>query len=183
MATADKLMTAEEYSALPDLGYPSELIMGRIERMNVPQSRHGQVCGQACYLLKQYAESNELGHVLSNDSGVITQREPDTVRGADVSFYSFRNVPKGPLGPGYLNVAPEVVIEVRSPDDRWPKMLKKIAEYLDAGVAVVCVLDPANVTARLYRPNGDIEMLDEGDSLLLPELSDSFSEPVSRFFE
>lgn len=183
MATADKLMTAEEYVALPDLGYPSELIMGRIVRMNVPQSRHGQVCSRTDRIIGNFADANDLGHVLSNDSGVITQRGPDTVRGADVSFYSYSKVPKGPLAAGYINSAPEVVIEVRPPDDRWPKTLKKIAEYLDAGVAVVCVLDPANSTARLYRPNGDIEMLSASDSLLLPELSESFSEPVSRFFE
>ena len=34
-------------------------------------------------------DEHDLGHVLSNDSGVITERDPDTVRGADISFYSY----------------------------------------------------------------------------------------------
>ena len=183
MATADKLMTAEEYSQLPDLGYPSELVKGRIVQMNVPQSRHGQVCARATYLLARFSDDHELGHVLSNDSGVITQRDPDTVRGADVSFYSYKQVPKGPIERGYLKVAPEVVIEVLSPDDRWPKVWAKIGEYLEAGVCVVCVLDPKASSARLHRADGDVEMLDGDETLRLPELSASFAEPVSRFFQ
>lgn len=183
MSTAEKLMTAEDYSALPDLGYPSELVKGRIVKMNVPQSRHGQVCARASRILGNHADERELGHVLSNDSGVITQRDPDTVRGADVSFYSYEHVPKGPIEPGYLNVAPQVMIEVLSPDDRWPKVWTKTGEYLEAGVSVVCVLDPKAGSARLHRPNGDIEILDGDDTLRLPELSESFAEPVSRFFQ
>ncbi|MBP85997.1 MAG: hypothetical protein CMJ64_04650 [Planctomycetaceae bacterium] len=183
MATADKLMTAEEYASLPGLGYPSELIMGRIVRINVPQSRHGQVCSRANRILGDFADDNHLGHVLSNDSGVMTQRDPDAVRGADVSFYSYQNVPKGPVESGYIKVAPEVVVEICSLDDRWPKILGRTAEYLEAGVAVVCVLDPGDSTAQLYRPNGTTEMLGTDDILRLPELGESFSEPVSRFFE
>lgn len=183
MVTADKLMTAEEYGALPDLGYPSELVKGRIVRMNVPQSRHGQVCARASYLLTRFADEHELGHVLCNDAGVITQRDPDTVRGADVSFYSYQQVPPGPLERGYLKVAPEVVIEVLSPDDRWPKVWAKTGEYLEAGVRVVCVLDPDTSSARLHRSSGDVEMLSGDELLRLPELSESFAEPVSKFFQ
>ena len=182
MATADKLLTAEEYGQLPDLGYPSELVLGRIVKMNPPQPRHGQVCYRAARILGNHADDNDLGHVLTNDSGVITHRNPDSVRGADVSFYSYGRVPKGPIEQGYLEVVPEVVVEVLSPDDRWPKTLAKIAEYLDAGVDVVCVLDPASQSARLYRANGDIEMLDGDQPLRLTEMSESFAEPVSRFF-
>ena len=183
MATADKLLTAEEYGQLPDLGYPSELVLGRILQTTRSRPRHGQVCAKAAWIVGNYADKFDCGHVLSNDSAVITHRNPDSVRGADVSFYSFHRVPKGPIEQGYLEVVPEVVIEVLSPDDRWPKTLAKIAEYLDAGVGVVCVLDPATRTARLYRANGDIEMLDGDQPLRLPELSESFAEPVSRFFE
>jgi Uma2 family endonuclease len=180
---ADKLLTVEEYAKLPDLGYPNELVRGRIVRMNPPQSRHGQVCAAATFLLSRFAREHDLGHVLSNDSGVITERGPDTLRGADVAFYSFERVPKGPLGEGYLEVAPDVVFEVLSKFDRWPKVLAKIAEYLGAGVRVVCVLDPERESAQLHRPTGDIEILDGDQQLRLAELSESFSEPVSQFFE
>jgi Uma2 family endonuclease len=100
-----------------------------------------------------------------------------------VAFYSFDRVPKGPMGEGYIEVPPDIVIEVLSPFDRWPNVLAKVAEYLGAGVRVVCVLDPKRETAQLHRPDGDIEILDGDQQLRLPEMCDSFSEPVSRFFE
>ena len=182
-SVSDKLLTIEEYSKLPDLGYPNELVRGKIVRMNPPKSRHGQVCSRAVRIIGNFADDHDLGHVLSNDSGVITERSPDTLRGADVAFYSFDRVPKGPLGEGYIEVTPDIVLEVLSKFDRWPDVLAKVAEYLKAGVRVVCVLDPKKSTAQLHRPDGDIEILDTAQTLRLPELADSFAEPISKFFE
>ena len=88
----DKLLTAEEYGQLPDLGRPTELVRGRIVEMNVPYPRQGQVCSQVAYFLQKFLDDHDLGHVITNDSGVIVERDPDTVRGADVSFISYRLV-------------------------------------------------------------------------------------------
>ncbi len=129
IAIAEKLLTAEEFLLLPDDGTPSELVRGRIVRMNMPKPRHGQVCARIVYLLERFQEDHPLGHVLSNDSGVVTERGPDTVRGADVAFYSYGRVPPGPLPRTYLTVVPELVFEVRSPriagapsSPRWPSI-------------------------------------------------------------
>src|SRR5271155_2912612 len=91
------LLTAEEFAERPDPGYPEELVRGRIVPMSMPKPRHGEICGNAVLILGSCAREHALGRVLSNDTGVITERGPDTVRGADVSFYSFARVPKGPL--------------------------------------------------------------------------------------
>ncbi len=100
------LYTAEEFGRRPDAGYPEELVRGRIVRMPPPGSRHGKVCCNTAYQVRRYLEDDDLGHVLTNDSGVITERGPDTVRGANVCFYSDERVPKGPLPPGYLDMRP-----------------------------------------------------------------------------
>ena len=112
------LYTAEEFGRRPDPGYPEELVRGRIVTMPPPGSRHGKVCYNVAYRMGRFLEDHDLGHVLTNDSGVITERGPDTVRGADISFYSYERVPKGPLPPGYLDVTPDLVFEVLSPEDR-----------------------------------------------------------------
>src|SRR5258708_7465445 len=124
MATVETLLTAEQYRQLPDQGRPSELVRGRIAYLNVPYPRHGEVCGQTVFLLKTFLVDHDIGRVVCNDSGVVTERDPDTVRGPDVSFYSYQRMPKGPLPAGYLPVAPEVTFEVRSPDDSWTKHKK-----------------------------------------------------------
>ncbi|MEO8496340.1 MAG: Uma2 family endonuclease [Planctomycetota bacterium] len=184
MATvSDKLLTIEEYSQLTDLDYPSELVRGKIVRMNPPQSRHGEVCNTAAFLLTSFVKGNDLGRVLTNDSGIPTEHNPDTLRGADVAFYSYSRVPKGPIGDGYIVIAPDIAIEVLSKHDRWPKVLAKVAEYLNVGVRVVCILNPNKSTIQLHRADGAIEILGDTQTLRLPELSDLFAEPISKFFE
>jgi Uma2 family endonuclease len=177
------LHTAEEFGRRPDPGYPEELVRGRIVRMPPPGSRHGKVCYNTAYQVGRYLEDDDRGHVLTNDSGVITEREPDTVRGADVCFYSYERVPKGPLPPGYLDVTPDLVFEVLSPDDRWRQVLRKVAEYLDAGVQVVVVLDPERRTLHIFEGDEPTRILTDQDELTLPSVLGEFRVPVRRFFD
>lgn len=178
-----KLLTIDEYCLLPDNGQPTELVRGKVIEMNMPKPRHGQICGKVDRSYGNFAEQHDLGHVLTNDSGVITQRDPDTLRGADVAFYSYSRVPRGPLPDTYLGVAPELVFEVLSPDDRWSKVIAKVAEYLDVGVSVVCVLDPRQHTAHVCRADQPIEVFNADDELTLPEFSPAFRVQIRNFFD
>ena len=177
------LMTAEEYARRPDPGHPEELVRGEVVPMPQPNRRHGQICNKAGRLFGNFAEDHDLGHVLSNDAGVITERGPDTVRGADVAFYSYTRLPKGPLAPTYGPEVPELVVEVVSPSDRWPKVLAKVAEYLEAGVTVVVVLDDAPPNARVFRADGTTRELGPDDELTFPDLLPGFSVRVRSVFE
>jgi Uma2 family endonuclease len=181
--TAPTLLTAEEFAGRPDPGYPEELVKGRIVALPVPKPRHGEICGNTVFIFHAHVKEHDLGRVLCNDSGVITQRGPDSVRGADVAYYSFARVPKGPLSDHYLDTAPDMVVEVVSPDDRWPKVLAKVAEYLDAGTTVVIVLDDKRRLAHVYRDDGLPRLLAAEDELKIPELFGNFSVRVGRFFE
>lgn len=181
--TSPPLMTAEEFAERLDPGYPEELVRGRIVPMTMPKPRHGKICNKAGRILGNWAEERDLGHVLSNDTGVITERNPDTVRGADIAFYSFARVPKGPLPDHYLDTPPDLVVEVLSPSDRWPKVLAKVAEYLDAGTTVVVVLDDQRRLAHLYRADGTTRLLGADEELTLPDLLADFQVRVGRFFE
>jgi Uma2 family endonuclease len=95
MATLPSLLTAEEYAQLPGLERHHELVRGEIVFMNLPSFQHGKICAKMARTIGYYVDLHDLGHVLSNDSGVVTRRDPDTVRRADVAYYSYRAVPKG----------------------------------------------------------------------------------------
>jgi Uma2 family endonuclease len=187
MATASQppqtLVTAEEFARRPDPGYPEELVKGRIVSMPPPGARHGQICNKVGRFLGNHAEDRDLGHVLSNDAGTVTERGPDSVRGPDVSFYTYAKLPKGPLPEGYPAVPPDLVVEVLSPHDRWPKVLAKVAEYLNAGVAVVAVLDPERRTLHLYEGDQPVRILGTDDELTLPALLGDFRVRVGRLLE
>jgi Uma2 family endonuclease len=183
MTTAEKLLTAEEFADLPDSGRPCELVRGRTVWMNPPKPTHGFVCGNIARLIGNHVVRRRLGRILSNDTGVITTRDPDSVRGPDVAFFSFQRLPRGPLPEKYPDVAPEVVFEVLSPDDRWSKILEKVAEYLHAGVLAVCVVDPERQKVHIYRNEREAKILSKDEKLQLPEVFARFSVRVREFFE
>lgn len=178
-----RLLTIEEYALLPDEGYRTELVRGKVVEMPPAKPRHGRVCARTTVILTQFAEERDRGQVLSNDTGIITRRNPDSLRGADVAFYSYARLPKGPIPEGYLQVAPEIVFEVKSPDDRWTDIIEKVGEYLAAGVLAVCVLDPAKSVACVYRSDEATQTFTVDQTLELPEPLADFRIPVARFFE
>ncbi len=183
MATAEALLTAEEYGTMPDDGRRTELVRGRIVEVGQPNFTHGQICGQAAFLLLTFVKEHDLGRVITNDSGIVTHRDPDTVRGADVAYYSFIRLGKEKTPSLYPDVPPDLVIEVRSPGDRWREILAKVTEYLHLGVPVVCVLDPESEAAYLYYPDRPNRTLGPDDEVTFPEFLEGFRVAVRRFFE
>jgi Uma2 family endonuclease len=183
MPTLQTLLTIEEYVRLPGNDRPTELVRGRIVEMNPPLPRHGQICSKGIRILGNFADKHNRGHVVGNDSGVITERDPDTLRGADIAFYSYKKVKKGPFPRRYLSVVPDLIFEVRSPDDRWKKIQSKVADYLNAGVSAVCVLDEEPPTAYVYTADQPVRTLGPDDDLTFPGILPGFRVKVRRFFE
>ena len=183
MTSPTALLTAEEYCRLPDNGQPTELVSGKIVTLSIPFPRNGQICSRVNRVVGNFVDGHCLGHLVSNRSAVITEHDPDTVRGADIAFYSYAKVPKVPIPRGYLSVPPDVVFEVRSDDDRCKKILAKVAEYLNAGVTVVCVLDEPPPTIYVHTADQPVRILSADQELFLPDVLPGLSVPVRGFFE
>ena len=184
MATAtEKLLTIEEFAQMPDPGHPTELVRGSIITLTPPQPLHGSICGEIGYWIKHFLKANDIGRIYTNDTGVVTERDPDTVRGADISYYSYARVPKDASRARYFSVAPDLVFEVTSPSDRTSRVLAKVAEYLNVGVLIVCVVDPRNSTVELFRSDEPSQTLRDTDTFAVTEILPGFSVPVRRFFE
>lgn len=177
------LMTAEQFLVAEDVPEYCELVRGKVVEMNVPSPRHGEICLRIAGLLFQHCQTHDCGRAVSNDSGILVSRGPDSVRGADVAYYSFDRIPKGPMPDDYSGPAPEVVVEVLSKTDRWPATLGKTAEYLGADVQVVCIVDPAQRTVRLFRQDGTDITVPEDETFQIPEIKPTFSCKVGDVFE
>jgi len=183
MATVESLLTAEDFARLPDPGVPAELVRGEVVMMNMPSFRHGEVCAAIAHIVGAHVRRHRLGRVITNDSGVITRRDPDSVRGADVANYSYAAVPQGEHPWLYAAHPPELVFEVKSRDDRWAKIQEKIAEYLGVGVRTVCVVDPETDTVAVYHCERPVQSLTSADALTFPDILGDFRVAVSEFFE
>jgi Uma2 family endonuclease len=175
-------LTVEQYLQVDHSGQPTELVRGEIVMMPPPGTRHGRICVRLARLLDAFVEQHDLGHVIGNDAGVVTTREPDSVRGPDLSFYSYARLPRGEPPEGYASQPPDMVFEVRSPTDRWPDLLAKVAEFLRAGVTAVCVVDPESETVNLYHASQPTLTFSRSDDLRLPPPLDGFVFKVARLF-
>jgi Uma2 family endonuclease len=146
------LMTAEEFVQLHGGDSDVELVDGVVVRLPMPGGEHGEVCGNAYAIVREWVKPNGLGRVMSNDTFVRTKKFPGSYRGADVCYLSYSRLPKDqPIPKGPLESPPELVIEVRSPTDRPGEIEQKVEEYLTVGVTVVTVLDPNIEAATVYR--------------------------------
>jgi pimeloyl-ACP methyl ester carboxylesterase len=92
-------------------------------------------------MLRAFVSEHDLGRVAVGEVGVYTRRNPDTVRGIDVIFISHQRLAQA-APEGYLDVAPELAVEVVSPSDRWSEVMDKLAEYFAVGVLMVWLVDP-----------------------------------------
>ena len=148
----------------------------------MPPPRHGFICSRIDRSIGNFVEDHELGRVASNDSWVKTERGPDTVRGADIAFWSYERLPRGAVPEGVIPTPPDLVIEVRSPSERWTKVFAKVVEYLDAGVRVACLVDPATETLSVYREDEIQQILTVDDDFTLPDILPEFRVRVGQFF-
>ena len=82
-------------------------------------------------------DDNDRGTVTCNDSGFVTERGPDSVRGPDVAFWSKERVKDVPVG--YFEMAPDLAVEVLSPSNTTKQILTKLREYFAKGVRMVWV--------------------------------------------
>ncbi len=183
MATVEQLLTVEEYAQMPDDGRRTELVRGRIIEVPPTNYLHGLTCVAVVMALGNWVAQRKLGRVVSNDSGIVTERNPDTLRGADVAYYSYARIPLGANPGQYPDVPPEIVIEIRSPSDRWKDIREKVAEYLELGVSIVCVIDPELQKAWLYDPDQPDRIVGPDGELTFPECLPDFSVPMRSLFE
>lgn len=178
---ATPLITAEEFGRMPDPpdGSKQELVKGVIVTMPPPKPRHGHAQLEVGALLRAVVKPARLGWVVT-ESGTLLDRDPDTVRGPDVAFYSIARQPV--LPDEYFEIPPDLAVEILSPGDRRGAVREKIREYIAAGVRLVWLVDPETRTVLEYRGSLRGTEYDEADTLTGGDVLPDFSCRVADFF-
>ncbi len=146
-------ISGEELLQMGDIG-PCELVEGRIVRMNPPGAEHGRIEALLIWHLMNVVTTHQNAHVLSGETGIYIRRNPDTVRGMDIAVISRQRLPTV-ADSGYLEVAPELVVEIVSPSDRWQDIEDKISDYFSIGVEQVWVVHPRQQAVYVYRSRSE----------------------------
>ena len=190
---ATALMTAEEFFdwanrpensdrrlELED-GRVIDLDAGRTADMPSPGELHGAICAVVVYLLQAHCYGRSCGRVVSNDTGLLVRRRPDTIQGADVMLFDAARA-IGDLNTGYPTEIPVLVVEVYSPSDRPGRLTRRISRYHAHGIPLVWVVYPEDLQVDVHRPNQAVQSFDLGDTLTdFPELP-GFACPVAALF-
>jgi Uma2 family endonuclease len=176
------LITGDELLAMGDTGR-CELVEGKIVYMSPTGLDHGRYEGQFYEKMNTVARKLKLGQVATGEVGIYIRRNPDTVRGADVIFISNERLSQQKRKEGFLNIAPEIVVEIMSPDDRWSEVKQKLKEYFSIGVKLVWVADPGDRTVYAYRSLTDVREFTESDTLTGDDILPGFAVLVAELFE
>ena len=182
MAVEPRLMTAEEFLALPDDGTRRELVNGELRTMSPSRPRHGLIAGAIHGNLFQFARAKRLGVILGADPAF--RLAPRTVRAPDVAFLRAERLPED--DPSAFDGAPDLAVEVVSPGDTAVEIQQKAEQWLRAGARAVWVVYPGipslvqhlpNGTARTSGPDDEVDGGDvlPGFSMRLRDLLDPYA--------
>jgi Uma2 family endonuclease len=158
-----------------------ELVRGEVIELPAPTKPHGAICMNVGRIVSTYTFQLGKGYVTSNDSGVLLERDPDTVRGPDVAYYEDADHFVD-LHPKYGEHPPLLAVEVLSPYDRADSLIEKINVYLRTGVRLVWVVNPATRSVTIYQPDRPLVRLDESQELTGDPILPGFRCRVVDFF-
>ena len=181
-AGAEGLMTAEELLQLDVRDKSTELVRGRLVVREPPSTYHGRVQSNLNVLFGGFVHAHRLGAVFGQDTGFKIASDPDTVRAPDLAFVSRERAML--ISPrGYAALAPDLVAEILSPDDRLGEVLAKVGEWLEAGARMVWVIDPDRKVAQAYRSDGIVTTIGSDGVLDGESVVPGFSCALGELFE
>src|ERR687897_2660024 len=158
-------VTADELLHLPDDGFRYELVQGELRRMTPAGNVHGRVAMNIGTALNIHIKAHDLGIVYAAETGFRLATDPDTVRAPEVAFVSRERVEAVGELEGHWPGAPDLAVEVISPDDSHVEVESKVFDWLEAGTKMVLAVNPRRRSVTLYRSQSDITILTGTDVL------------------
>lgn len=188
MIDAPALMTADELFTYDARGKRTELLRGRLVVREPASYGHGAVAARVLVCISTWLETDRRerhadaprGDVLAAETGFTLARNPDTVRAPDVAYVRAERRPTSSRG--FPELAPDLAVEVLSPDDRPGEVLAKVGDWLNAGTVVVWVIDPQRRVAQHFVNDGTITLLGEHDTLNAAPVLEGLHIPLSSLW-
>ncbi|MEX2213574.1 MAG: Uma2 family endonuclease [Phycisphaeraceae bacterium] len=176
-----RTITAAQLLAMGDIGR-CELIRGNLIMMSPAGYQHGGIIGNIHGLLWTYVRKHGLGVVLGAETGFLLDLNPDTVRAPDVAF-----IRKDRLPPSddvkFFRGAPDLAVEVLSPEDRAGEVMKKIGDWLSGGAASVWIVNPKKRIITAYHADQTTVTYRAGETLKDDPAVPGFKMHVNEVFE
>jgi Uma2 family endonuclease len=187
-----RLMTTEEFLALPDDGVERWLIRGQLRearpdregnRVTVRNRDHSDIMTRVAQHLANWRDNQPepRGLVVSGEAGIRLRQTQESTVGVDVAYVSAAVAARRTADTSLIDGAPVLAVEILSPSDTVEDIHEKIDEYLAAGTAIVWEIDPHHRTITIHRPGTPPTMVNTTQELTADELP-GFRVAVARLF-
>lgn len=176
-----RLLTAEQFFELDIPDSRAELVRGEVVRRSFPSLRHGVIAVEIAARLLAFVKPRSLGHVFV-ETGCVTARDPDTVRGPDVAYVSSERMGGQPPPETFLPFAPDLAVEVISPSQRPKQVREKVQDWFAGGARRVWLIYPRTRNVYVLRSRTGVQILGPDDSLSGEDVLPGFSCLVSDLF-
>jgi Uma2 family endonuclease len=167
-------LTEEEFLRLPDDGRKYELVEG--EAREVPAGvLHNAIVMRIGFLM--YPSAQKVGFLAASSAGF--KMVTGNIRSPDVSLVLRERLPEGKPPQGFLEGAPDLAIEVLSPNEDWAELGRKLGEYFASGSKEVWLVDPEKHMVTVYKSLTEVRVFyadDEISTELLPSFRCKVSE-------
>ncbi len=182
MTVRQSPVTAEELLRTPDDGLRCELVRGEVRTMAPAGNVHGRIAMNLAWSLTGHAKSRDLGVVFAAETGFKISSDPDTVRAPDTAFVRQERVEAVGDTEGYWPGAPDLAVEVVSPDDRFSEVEERATDWLAAGTRMVIVANPHGKTLTVRRSEKEDLILSERETVEGGEVVTGWTLPVADVF-
>ncbi|MFN3423038.1 MAG: Uma2 family endonuclease, partial [Armatimonadota bacterium] len=159
--------TEEEFLRLPDDGRKYELVDGEAKEV-LAGVRHDAIVMHIGFLMYPFAR--KVGVLAASSAGF--RMVTGNIRSPDVSLILRERLPEGKPPEGFMDGAPDLAIEVISPNEDWAELGRKLGEYFMSGAKEVWLVDPEKVTVTVYKSLTDVQVFHAEDEIgteVLPE--------------
>jgi len=181
MSTAGPIVSPDDLLTMPD-GESFELVDGQLMEKQMG-AKAVWVGARIITRLGRFIEEHDLGHLFQDGVQLrCYSDDPDRIRKPDACY-----VRRGRFAPdeppeGFITIAPDLVVEVVSPNDLYYEVDRKVEEYLDAGVQLVWVINPDTRSVQVYVPGSGVMRLDDRQELTGGNVLPGFACRVGELF-
>lgn len=181
--TRTRRVTVEEFGRFPETAEREELVRGEVRVNPPPNTPHGVINLNVGRLLSVYVREHKLGLTFGNGTGFRLPNLEHTVRGPDAAFISSERLPPGGIGPGYLEMAPDLVVETLSPSDTAWEIDEKVDDYLTSGTRVVWLINQRARRVTVIAADAPVRWVRAGETLDGGPVIPGFTCRVDELFE
>ncbi len=175
-------MTADELARLQGEGR-YELSRGELIALPPAGEEHSAIETGLVARLHAFVREHGLGRVYGGDTGFRLPLTPEAVRSSDVAFVGKERLTQITDRRKFIPVAPDLAIEIISPDETAEQVQEKVADYLEAGARVVWVAYPRTRTVHVHAAMRPISVLSATDMLDGGDVLPGFRLAVSELFD